>query len=256
MKKNEELMAALKKAVYEGKNTVTLHLTGRYGKDIRVEADPYGVLECMKEDGSFGALKKCEVCHDAPNENGCLSKLLGLPEGCGPTADEIGLVTCDGEVLYCEDDFEVRMRFDAREVRDVTFDMCVPARQYRKVLEGVPPEKAVSGLVDKTEAELDDPCDRYIVLRQRGEDLGEPANVGGYLLVSVCDREIVTEQFPTFEMARGQMMKEMHEADPDTDYAGMEAEEWEDADYTAGFHEYGGYVNAMAENDWLIVPLE
>ena len=78
-----------------------------------------------------------------------------------------------------------------------------------------------------------------------------------FMLISVCDREILTERFPTIKAAQDQMYKEMVEwgGISEKDFLSG-AEEYEECDF--GYHKYGGYVNDgnnHADLDWLIVEL-
>ena len=77
-----------------------------------------------------------------------------------------------------------------------------------------------------------------------------------YMLISVCDREILVEQFDTYEEAFEQMKKEM------IDFGRVDEEifqesTYEDCDY--GFEPYYGYANNgnnHGDYDWRIVSLE
>lgn len=77
-----------------------------------------------------------------------------------------------------------------------------------------------------------------------------------FMLISVCDREILTELFDTVEEAREAMHREMVEQGkvPDDIFNNTE---YEDSDY--GFGEWSAYANDgvnHADFDWLIVNLE
>ena len=76
-----------------------------------------------------------------------------------------------------------------------------------------------------------------------------------YMLISVCDREILTEQFDTKEEAQETMHREMIEQGnvPEDIF---DNEEYEDSD--CGFGEYSAWANEginHADFDWLIVAL-
>ncbi|MDO5546884.1 MAG: hypothetical protein Q4F79_00135 [Eubacteriales bacterium] len=76
-----------------------------------------------------------------------------------------------------------------------------------------------------------------------------------YMLISVCDREIMTEQFDTKEEAQESMRKEMIEWGKVSEEIFSE-QEYDDGD--CGFGEYSAYVNDGANHadlDWLIVAL-
>lgn len=76
-----------------------------------------------------------------------------------------------------------------------------------------------------------------------------------YMLISVCDREILTEQFDTKEEAQETMHREMIEQGrvPEDIFNN---EEYEDCD--CGFGEYCAWANNginHADFDWMIVAL-
>lgn len=76
-----------------------------------------------------------------------------------------------------------------------------------------------------------------------------------YMLISVCDREIFTEQFDTIEKAQETMHKEMIEQGKVPKDIFLE-EECEESDY--GFDSYCAWANDgvnHADYDWLIVAL-
>lgn len=76
-----------------------------------------------------------------------------------------------------------------------------------------------------------------------------------YMLISVCDREIMTEQFDTKEKAQESMHKEMIEFGEVPEEIFNE-QEYDDGD--CGFGEYSAYVTDGANHadfDWLIVAL-
>lgn len=87
-------------------------------------------------------------------------------------------------------------------------------------------------------------------------------NTNKYMLISVCDREILTEQFPTHKDAVVQMQKEIAEAIP----GGPEGEIIEamvsgkdfEIEGLIAFGQWSGYLNDGANHgdyDWLIVAL-
>lgn len=76
-----------------------------------------------------------------------------------------------------------------------------------------------------------------------------------YMLISVCDREILTEQFDTKEEAQEAMHREMIEQGKVPEDI-FDTEECEDFDY--GFGEDSAWANDginHADFDWLIVAL-
>ena len=77
-----------------------------------------------------------------------------------------------------------------------------------------------------------------------------------YMLISVCDREILTEQFDTKEEAQETMHREMVEQGRVPEDIFLEGEEYDDGN--CGFGEYSAYANEgvnHADFDWLIVSL-
>lgn len=76
-----------------------------------------------------------------------------------------------------------------------------------------------------------------------------------YMLISVCDREILTEQFDTKEEAQETMHREMIEQGKVPEDI-FDNEEYEDGD--CGFGEYSAWANDglnHSDFDWLIVAL-
>lgn len=76
-----------------------------------------------------------------------------------------------------------------------------------------------------------------------------------YMLISVCDREILTEQFKTLDEARNQMYKEMV-TEGRVPKNILYLNSYDDGEY--GFDEYCSYANDgvnHANYDWLIVPI-
>lgn len=76
-----------------------------------------------------------------------------------------------------------------------------------------------------------------------------------YMLISVCDREILTEQFDTKEEAQETMHREMIEQGKVPEDI-FDNEEYEDGD--CGFGEYSAWANDALNHsdfDWLIVAL-
>ena len=77
-----------------------------------------------------------------------------------------------------------------------------------------------------------------------------------YMLISVCDREILVEQFDTYEEAFEQMKKEM------IDFGQVDEEIFKETtyeDYDCGFGPYCGYANDgnnHGDYDWLIVNIK
>lgn len=78
-----------------------------------------------------------------------------------------------------------------------------------------------------------------------------------FMLISVCDRKILTEQFDTKKEAQETMHREMVEQGRVPEYIfNIDNEEYEDCDY--GFGEYCAWANDginHADFDWLIVAL-
>lgn len=77
-----------------------------------------------------------------------------------------------------------------------------------------------------------------------------------FMLISVCDREILIERFTSLEEAQGKMHEEMIQWGK----APEEIFEYDEYDiaYSCGFNEHGGYANDgvnHADYDWLIVEL-
>lgn len=76
-----------------------------------------------------------------------------------------------------------------------------------------------------------------------------------YMLISVCDREILTEQFDTLQEAHETMHREMVELGRVPEHI-FDNVEYEDSDY--GFGKWSAYANDgvnHADYDWLIVSL-
>lgn len=76
-----------------------------------------------------------------------------------------------------------------------------------------------------------------------------------YMLISVCDREILTEQFDTKEEVQETMHREMIEQGKVPEDI-FDNEEYEDGD--CGFGEYSAWANDglnHSDFDWLIVAL-
>lgn len=91
-----------------------------------------------------------------------------------------------------------------------------------------------------------------------------------YLLISVCDREICTEQFADLETARAQMLKELGEEFAGSDHdPGDGGETWERIATNTEFWEYEGdehnfafgetwawsNMNRKYDFDWKIVEV-
>lgn len=76
-----------------------------------------------------------------------------------------------------------------------------------------------------------------------------------YILISVCDREILTETFKSLHTAQKQMHKEMIE------WAGVDSEvfsniEYEDVDFNFGFGEIEAWANTNnCDYDWRIISI-
>ena len=78
-----------------------------------------------------------------------------------------------------------------------------------------------------------------------------------FMLISVCDREILTERFQTMEDAQRKMHEEMVQWGKVPEEIFEYGEEY-DVAYSYGFHKFGGYANDgmnHADYDWLIVEL-
>lgn len=74
-----------------------------------------------------------------------------------------------------------------------------------------------------------------------------------YMLVSVCDREILIETFDTMEEGERQMKKEMEEAGIPSQMLNA-YKEYEEA-YEYAFYKNGGYYNGRYEWDWLLTAI-
>lgn len=82
-----------------------------------------------------------------------------------------------------------------------------------------------------------------------------------FILISVCNRDILTEQFDTYEAARKQMLTELLEwgridVPDEIPAAALLGNEYTAEDDTFGFWKYGGYANtSKSELDWSIVEI-
>ena len=79
----------------------------------------------------------------------------------------------------------------------------------------------------------------------------------GYLLISVIDREILTEQFQDYAHARKVLIQEMRTACPDIPLETFLQEEYDDGEIGFGYER--AYVNDgvnHADYDWALIPLE
>ena len=75
-----------------------------------------------------------------------------------------------------------------------------------------------------------------------------------FILISVCDREIMTEVFNSYEEALAQRNKEMIEwARVPEDIFQYGPEEYEDDGFAYG--KYEAYANDRCDFDWLIVEI-
>lgn len=76
-----------------------------------------------------------------------------------------------------------------------------------------------------------------------------------FILISVCDREIMTEIFDSYEEAVVQRNKEMVEWARVPEEA-FSDEEYEESDF--GYGKYQAWANDRCDYDWLIVevPME
>ena len=80
-------------------------------------------------------------------------------------------------------------------------------------------------------------------------------SVSNYILISVCEREIMTEQFQSLEDAQDCMHKEMIDAG-DIPEDIFNHSEYDDGDF--GFGKYSAYVNDGVNHsnyDWSIVEI-
>lgn len=77
-----------------------------------------------------------------------------------------------------------------------------------------------------------------------------------FILISVCDREIMTEVFDSYSDALAQRNKEIIEWAnvPEKAFADDEYEEIGDND-SFGFTKYEAYANDRCDFDWLIVEI-
>jgi len=74
-----------------------------------------------------------------------------------------------------------------------------------------------------------------------------------FILISVCDRAIVTEVFDSMEEATAQRNKEMTEwAHVPSDFFDQH-DEYEESDF--GFGKYEAWANDRCDLDWLIVEI-
>ena len=79
----------------------------------------------------------------------------------------------------------------------------------------------------------------------------------GYLLITVIDREILTEQFQEYDHARKVLIQEMRIACPDIPLEVFLNEEYDDGEF--GFGHDRAYVNDgvnHADYDWAIISSE
>ena len=79
-----------------------------------------------------------------------------------------------------------------------------------------------------------------------------------YLLISVCEREIMTEEFGSYTEAKEQRDKEMLEAclgDEEELREALENETEYESGGSFGFDEWRAYVNGHDNWDWAIVPV-
>ena len=79
-----------------------------------------------------------------------------------------------------------------------------------------------------------------------------------FILISVCDREIMTEVFDSYEEARAQRNKEMIEwaRVPEEAFRDEECEEiGDEIEDSFGFGKYEAWANARCDLDWLIVEI-
>lgn len=83
-----------------------------------------------------------------------------------------------------------------------------------------------------------------------------------YMLISVCEREIWTETFPTFEDAHNQMMKELKEQfdkcfdDWEWNEITSENEFYESQDFEFGPMEAWSNIDCDCLCDWKIVEIK
>lgn len=79
-----------------------------------------------------------------------------------------------------------------------------------------------------------------------------------YMLITVIEREILTERFETYDDAKSAMLDEFWVYSDFDDYDFLKEEEYEADDGDYGFSKYGGWLNDGKDHynyDWLIVAL-
>ena len=90
-------------------------------------------------------------------------------------------------------------------------------------------------------------CILYTSMEEQNKTAAKP-----YLLISVLDREITAEQFPSLEAAQAQMLAEIAQtgvADANNLHIGDCYDDFE-------IHEDNAWANHHGDNDWKIVELE
>ena len=82
-----------------------------------------------------------------------------------------------------------------------------------------------------------------------------------FILISVCDREIMTEVFDSYEEARAQRNREMIEwarVPEEAFHDGAEEREKIDDEDSFGYGKFEAWANDRCDYDWLIaeIPME
>ena len=70
-----------------------------------------------------------------------------------------------------------------------------------------------------------------------------------FMLVTVTDREILTEVFPTYEKAREMMLNELKDCTKEPIDTGLEEYETD----SFGYYKWGAWCNSRNDCDWSIV---
>ena len=81
--------------------------------------------------------------------------------------------------------------------------------------------------------------------------------MNNFMLISVCEREIITEQFSTFESARTQMLKELNEELEKRDIEALQIDNLVDDEEEYGLGRDWAWSNVDDDClcDWKIVQL-
>lgn len=74
-----------------------------------------------------------------------------------------------------------------------------------------------------------------------------------FMLITVIDREILTETFPTYGAARTTMLEELCDCIRDKELINIETQEYE-TDWF-GYSKWGAWCNSRNDYDWSIVHI-